>query len=60
MTNLLAKHGFNAYVLAYIKDERSNLFTMTFALTSIMSCEVLGLSTPFAVACWGHAMFKHC
>jgi hypothetical protein len=59
-TNLLAKHGFTVYVLAYVKDVRSNIFTMTFALTSIMSCEVLGLLTPFVGACWGHAMFKHC
>jgi hypothetical protein len=26
---------------------------MTFALTSIVSCEVLGLSTPFVGTCWG-------
>jgi len=50
MTNLLAKDVFNVYVFAYVKDERSNIFTMTFELTSVMCCEVLGLSTPFVGA----------
>ncbi len=33
---------------------------MTIVLTSIVSCEVLGLTTPFVGACWGHAMSKCC
>ncbi len=33
---------------------------MTFALTTIVSCEVLGLFTPFVGTCWGHAMSKCC
>jgi hypothetical protein len=32
---ILAKHKFNVCVLVYVKDERSNVFTMTFSLPSI-------------------------
>ncbi len=45
----------NVWVIEYIKDEKGNLSTMTIALTSVVSCEVLGLTT-----CWGHAMSKCC
>ncbi len=50
------KHGFNARVIAYVKDEKGNILTKTTILISIVSCEVLGLTTPFVGACWGHAM----
>jgi len=43
VNDVLAKHGLDAYVFAYVKDEGSNLSIMTFALTSVVSCEVLGL-----------------
>ncbi len=33
---------------------------MTYALTFVVSCEVLGLSTFFVGSYWGHAMFKCC
>jgi hypothetical protein len=33
---------------------------MSYVLTSIVSCEVLGLSTPFLKTCRGHAMSKYC
>ncbi len=55
VNEVFAKHGFNAWVIEYIKDEGGNLSTMTIALTYVVSCEVLGLTT-----CWGHAMFKCC
>jgi hypothetical protein len=31
---------------------------MTNALTFDVSCETLGLQTPFLGSCWGHAMSK--
>jgi hypothetical protein len=55
---VFAKHGLNIHVFGYVKDEGSNLATMTSTLTFVMSCEVLGLSTPFVGSCWGHVMFK--
>jgi hypothetical protein len=42
VNNVLAKHGLNTHALPYIKDEGNNLATMTFALTLIVSCKVLG------------------
>jgi hypothetical protein len=54
----IAKHGLNTHVLGYVKDEGSNLSTMISALTYVVPCEVLELSTPFIGACWGHAMSK--
>ncbi len=35
--NVLVKHMFDIYVFAYVRDERNNLSTMTFILTSIVS-----------------------
>jgi hypothetical protein len=48
---MLVKHGFNAQVIAYAKGEVSNLSTMTTILTSIISCEVLKMATPFVGSC---------
>jgi hypothetical protein len=45
-------------VIAYIKDERSNLNSLTFALTSIVSCSTLQQACPFVRSCFGHAMSK--
>ncbi len=38
MNDLFTKHKLNVYVLAYVKNERNNLSTMIFVLTSIVSC----------------------
>jgi len=38
MNDLFAKHKLNVYVLAYVKNEGNSLSTMTFILTSIVSC----------------------
>jgi hypothetical protein len=43
VNDVLAKHGLDAHVLAYVKNEGSNLSIMTFALSSVVSCEMLGL-----------------
>lgn len=39
VNEILAKHRFNAWFIAYVKDERSNLSTMTQALTFIVPCK---------------------
>jgi hypothetical protein len=57
VNDVLAKHGLNTHVLAYVKDEGNNLATMTSTLTFVVFCEVFGLSTPFVSSCWGHVMF---
>jgi hypothetical protein len=44
----------------YVKDEGANLSSLTTALTSIMSCELLHLFQPFVSFCFGHVMSKAC
>jgi hypothetical protein len=43
-------------IIAYVKDERYNLNTLTFALTFVISCFALQLTCPFVGLCFGHAM----
>jgi hypothetical protein len=58
MNEMLATYGLNVKILAYVKDEGSNLSTITSVLTSIIYCGLLGLTTPFIRSCLGHAMSK--
>jgi hypothetical protein len=44
MNYVFKKHGFNVCVVTYVKDEISNLSTMTPTFTFVMSCEVLRFS----------------
>jgi hypothetical protein len=55
---LLEKFGFTLKVLCCVKDEGTNLGTMTTTLKSIISWEALNLSTPFNGTCFWHAMNK--
>jgi uncharacterized membrane protein (DUF2068 family) len=43
INEVLVKHGLNAHVIAFVKDEGGNFSTMTQVLASIVSCEKLGL-----------------
>jgi len=56
VNEVLATYGFNAKILAYVKDQNNNLSIMTTTLTFIISCKVLGLTMPFIGSYWGHAM----
>jgi len=60
VNEMLITYGLNVKMLAYVKDEGNNLSTMTSALTFVVSCKLLGLTTPFIGSFWGHAMFKCC
>jgi hypothetical protein len=55
---LLEKFGLTSKVLCYVKNEGTNLETMTIALMSIISCEALSLPIPFVGACFGHTLSK--
>jgi hypothetical protein len=55
---LLEKLGLTSKVLCYVKNEGTKLETMTIALKSTISCEVLSLPIPFVGACFGHALSK--
>ncbi len=54
VNEVFAKHGFNAHVIIYVKEEGGDLWTMTTILTSIVSCRVFWFAMPFVGSCWGH------
>jgi hypothetical protein len=41
-----------------VKDEGTNLFTMTNVFKQIVICEKLGILAAFEGVCFGHALFK--
>jgi hypothetical protein len=43
-----------------VKDEGANLNTLATALTSVVTCDVLGLKNPYSGTCFGHLMSKVC
>ncbi len=43
-----------------MKDKGSNLNTLALALLQGVNCEPLQLTSPYASACFGHAMNKAC
>ncbi len=47
LTIFFDQYGLRNKIIAYVKDEGSNLNTMTIALKSIVKCEVLGLEFFF-------------
>ncbi len=47
LTKLFDQYGLRNKMVVYVKDEGSNLNTMTIALKSIIKCEVLGLDENF-------------
>jgi hypothetical protein len=55
---LLDSFGLLDKVIAYVKDEGSNLNSLIFSLTSIVSCSIFQLACPFVGSCFGHAMSK--
>jgi len=55
---MLEKFGLTSKILCNVKDERTNLRTMTTTLKSIISCKTCNLFAPFDGACFGHVMNK--
>jgi hypothetical protein len=55
---LLNTFGILVKVIAYVKDERSNLSTLLNALTSVISCSPFQLPCPFLGLYFRHAMSK--
>lgn len=60
LDQILTRFGLRHKVICTVKDEGSNLATMTRALKNIINCDALGLSEPFQGSCFGHAMSKAC
>jgi hypothetical protein len=44
---LLDKYGLRKKIIAFVKDEGSNLNAMTVALKVVVNCEFLGLEESF-------------
>ncbi len=60
VNDVLTRHKVNVHVFTYVKDKGINLSTMTFSLTFVVSCEVMGLSVPFVGAFRDHITSKCC
>ncbi len=60
LTKLLDQYGLRKKIIAYVKDERSNLTIMTITLKWIVKCEILGLDESAQGIYFGHSFFKAC
>ncbi len=60
MTKLFDQFGQRNKIIAHVKDEGSNLNTMTIALKFVVKCEVLGLDESYQGPCFGHVFSKAC
>jgi len=60
LIELLDNYALRRKIIAYVKDEGSNLNTMTIILKSIVSCDMLGLEETFQNIYFGHAFSKAC
>ncbi len=60
MTKLLDPYGLRNKIIAYVKDEGSNLNTMTIALKFVVRCEILGLDESDHGVSFGHVFSKTC
>jgi hypothetical protein len=58
LQELLEQYGLTKNIIVYVKNECTNLITMTFALKSIVSFEALGMIEKFWGPCFGHAFSK--
>jgi hypothetical protein len=55
---LLEQFKLQNKIIAYVKDEGSNLRTLERALTDSISCAAIGLKKPYSGVCFGHVISK--
>jgi hypothetical protein len=55
----LDKYGFFKKIIAYVKDEESNLDAMTIVLKVVVNCESFGLKESFRALALGIFFQKH-
>jgi len=60
LTKLLHKYGLRKKIIAYVKDNGSNLTIMIIALKAVVNYEPLGLEESFQGICFGHVFSKTC
>jgi hypothetical protein len=58
LTKLLNKYGLRKKIIAYVKNEGSNLHVMIIALKAIVNYEYIGLEESFQGTCFGHVFSK--
>jgi len=58
--DLLAQYNLLDKIITYVKNESTNLNTLTTTLISIISYVFILLPQPYAFSCYGHAMSKCC
>jgi len=58
MKSLFTTYELTNKVIVYVKDEGTNLNMLAFALTNVVSCELLQLPSPFSGTFFGHVMSK--
>jgi hypothetical protein len=57
---ILMRFQLDKKVIVYVKDQGGNLATLIPALTSLVTCNVLGLEKPNSKTCLVHVMSKVC
>ncbi len=58
--SLLVGYQFINKIIVYFKDKGTNLNTLAFAFTDVVSCAPLQFDAPFSCTCFGHVMSKAC
>jgi hypothetical protein len=60
LIELLDAYGSKNKIITYVKDQGSNLNTLSNAFKSVVKCEILGLEENFQGTCFGHVFSKAC
>jgi len=60
LINFLDAYGLRNKIIAYVKDEGSNLYILTNVLKFVVKCENLGLEENFQGTCFGDTFSKAC
>ncbi len=59
MTKLFDQYGLRNKIIAYVKDEGSNLNTMTIALKFVVKYEIFGLDESFQGVAISSSILRH-
>jgi hypothetical protein len=60
LIQLFDQYELKRKIIAYVRNERSNLDTITIVFKSIVKCEALGLNENFHSIFFGHPFSKAC
>jgi len=60
LSNPLYSFGLRKKIIAFVKDEGTNLNAMISTLMSIISYDIMGSEESFNKSCFGHVFCKAC